>query len=156
LESQTRTCEVNFPSKFLTELEAFPQVLRTLLAAELAAGNQIVEIGHGFPAPPAGAYVKLARPLSTRPRVSGEGIDFYDRNGSLYSGEFPDAKRFYFLLKPPHPPEPEPNMDAIREALRARQSGMPKEEPTATAQRPRARSTRRSKKVLAAPAKHTP
>src|SRR5262249_33247684 len=44
----------------------------------------------------------------------------YDRNSSIYSGEFTDAKRFYFVLEPPDPPPPEPNMDAIREAAQGK------------------------------------
>lgn len=99
------------------ELSLFPPVLRDLLAAELAAGNTIVEIGHSFPAPPAGAYVKLANRISTRVRESGDGIDFYERNHSGHSGEITDAKRFFFILEPPNPPPPEPDMDAIRAAL---------------------------------------
>jgi hypothetical protein len=110
------------PKEFLKDLEAFPVVLRRLLAAELAAGNEIAQVGHGFPAPPVGAWVKLAKPLLTRPRASSDGIDFYDRNTRSYSGEITDAKRFFFLLEPPHPPEPEPDMNAIRAAIHARQA----------------------------------
>lgn len=102
-------------------LAAFPPVLRALLDAELAAGNSIVEITGGFPAPPVGACVKLARPLGTRPRASGDGIAYYDRRSPDYSGEITDAKRFFFILEPPHPPEPEPDMHAIRAELEARQ-----------------------------------
>jgi len=91
-----------------------PLELRSLVEAELAAGNQILEVGHSFPAAPVGCYVKLARPVSTRPRASGGGIDFFDRNTSIYSGEFADTKRYFFVLEPPNPP-PEPDMDAIRE-----------------------------------------
>lgn len=99
------------------ELAAFPPPLRTLVEAELAAGNTIVEIGHSFPAPPAGAYFKLARKVTTRPRTSVDGLDFYDRNTSLHSGEFTDTRRFHFVLEPPNPPPPEPDMDAIRQAM---------------------------------------
>ena len=113
---------MKFPKQFEKELEAFPPILRRLLEAELNAGNEIKEIGHSFPAPPAGAYVKLSKPLSTRPRASSRGIDYYDRNSSLYSGEITDAKRFYFLLEPAHPPQPEPDQDAIRAALWAKQA----------------------------------
>ena len=98
------------------ELAKFPPVLRALIEAELAAGNTIEEIGHSHPAPPVGAYFKLTNKVSTRPRTSGGGIDFYDRNSSIYSGEFTDAKRFFFILEPPNPPPPEPDMDAIRKA----------------------------------------
>jgi len=101
--------------------DAMPAALRALLVAELAAGNAVVEISSGFPAPPVGACVKLAHPLRSRPRASGDGITYYNRNNSEYSGEITDAKRFYFLLEPPNPPEPEPDMDAIRAKLRASQ-----------------------------------
>ncbi len=93
-----------------------PEMLRALLDAELAAGNSVEEIGHSFPAPPIGAYFKLTQPLLTRPRASGEGLDYRARNSSLSSGEITDAKRIYFLVEPPAPPPPEPDMDAIRAA----------------------------------------
>lgn len=111
---------MNLTAEQQEELAKFPPVLRALIAAELAAGNSIVEVGHSFPAPPAGAYFKLANKVGTRPRASGDGIDFHDRNGSLYSGEFTDAKRFYFILEPPRPPEPEPDLDALRAERDAR------------------------------------
>lgn len=98
------------------QLAQFPAALRALVDAELAAGNSILEIGAGHPAPPVGACLKLAKKVSTRPRASGNGLSFYERNSSLYSGEFTDATRFYFVLEPPNPPPPEPDMDAIRKA----------------------------------------
>lgn len=96
------------------ELGQFPVALQALVKAELNAGNSVIEVGHSFPAPPVGAYVKLANQVSTRARATGAGLDFYDRNSSIYSGEFTDAKRFFFVIEPPHPPPPEPDMDAIR------------------------------------------
>lgn len=107
---------MNLTTEQQRELAQFPAVLRALIEAELAAGNSIIEVGHSFPAPPAGAYFKLANKISTRSRVSGDGIDFYERNSSIYSGEFTDAKRFYFILEPPNPPPTEPDMDAIRKS----------------------------------------
>jgi hypothetical protein len=107
-------------SNHAQELAAFPAVLRSLIDAELAAGNEIVEIASSFPAPPAGAYVKLRDKVSTRERTSGDGLDFYERNSSLYSGEFTDAKRFYFVIEPPDPPPSESDMNAIRAALAAK------------------------------------
>jgi hypothetical protein len=98
------------------ELAPFPAALTALVETELAAGNTIVEIGGGHPAPPVGACVKLANQVSTRPRASGDGLDFYERNSSSYSGEFTDGKRFFFVLEAPNPPPPEPDMDAIRRA----------------------------------------
>jgi len=100
----------------LKDIEAMPAELRRLVKEELAAGNEILEVGHSFPAAPVGCYVKLARPVSSRPRASSEGIQFFDRNTSVYSGEFADSNRYFFVLEPPNPPPPEPDMDAIREA----------------------------------------
>lgn len=103
------------------ELAKFPPALKALIEAELAAGNTILQIVGGFPAPPAGACVKLARKVSTRPRGSGDGLDFYERNYPGYSGEFTDAKRHFFVLEPPLPPPPPPDMDALRAQREARQ-----------------------------------
>lgn len=102
-------------------LTAFPRELRELVEAELEAGNSIVEIAGTFPAPPSGAYAMLRNPVSTRPRASAAGVRFFERNSSKYSGEFSDAGRVYFVLEPPLPPPPEPDMDAIREELAARE-----------------------------------
>lgn len=107
---------MKIPRQFLKDADKMPPPLRSLLEAELAAGNQVVEVGHSFPAPPAGAYFKLARPITTRPRESGDDLHFYDHDTPYYSGEFTDSKRFFFILEPPHPPPPEPDMDAIRAA----------------------------------------
>ena len=65
--------------------------------------------------------MKLGKQVSTRLRESDEQIDFYERNNSSYSGEFTDAKRFYFVLEPPDDPEPYPDIDAIRAEMEARQ-----------------------------------
>ncbi len=99
------------------ELNCFPAVLRALIELELAAGNSIIEIGHSFPAPPVGAYCKLANKVSARPRESGAGVDFYERNNSSYCGEFTDEKRYYFVLEPPNPPRPDSDMGVIRKQL---------------------------------------
>lgn len=104
------------PESSRKDVEAMPAALRALLEAEIAAGNDVIEVGHSFPAPPVGAYFRLAKPLQSRAQESGDGIVYYDRNSSLYSGEITDEKRYFFLLEPPHPPEPEPDMDAIRAA----------------------------------------
>lgn len=112
------------------ELAHFPEVLRALVEAEVAAGNAIEEIGHSFPAPPVGAYVKLAKKVVTRARASAGGVDFYERNCSSYSGEFTDTHRFFFVLEPANPPPPEPDMDAIRAAMQG-----PRDELTRLAER---------------------
>jgi hypothetical protein len=103
----------------LAEFQNFPEPLRKLVEEELRAGNQVLEFGHGFPAAPCGAYIVLASPVSTRPRESNNELTFYDRNANNYSGEFTDAKRHFFVLEPPHPPQPTPDMQAIRAKIDA-------------------------------------
>jgi hypothetical protein len=61
-----------------------------------------------------GAFVLLTNPISTRARQSGGDLRFRAVNSSLYSGEFTDERGFYFILEPPLPAPPEPDMDAIR------------------------------------------
>ena len=95
-------------------LQVFPPALRVLIDAELAAGNEVTEVSSSFPAPPAGAYARLARSVTTRPHDSSGGLSYRARNTSLYSGEWTDENRFFFVLEPPLPPPPEPDMDAIR------------------------------------------
>jgi hypothetical protein len=104
----------SIPPQFRRDADAFPRVLRALLDAELAAGNQIAEAGHSFPAPPAGAYFMLTKPVGTRPRASGDGLEFRDFNSSLYSAWFTDDRGFFYLLEPPLPPRPEPGTAAGR------------------------------------------
>jgi hypothetical protein len=104
------------PPEFGKDADAFPPALRDLLDAELAAGNTIAKAGYTFPAPPAGAYFIMAGPVTTHPRESGGGLKFRDFESSLYSGSFTDERGFYFILEPPLPPPPEPDMDAIRAA----------------------------------------
>ena len=101
---------------YAAELKAMPANLRTLLEAELAAGNEIAEVGHSFPAPPVGAYFKLTKPLQTGANSLPKGLHYHDRKGSSYSGTVTDEVGYFLLLEPPHPPEPEPDMDAIRAA----------------------------------------
>ena len=108
---------MDFLSRNGEDLERFPKVLQKLVEDEIEAGNQIVEFGHGFPAAPCGAYIKLARPVSTRERVATNEVNFYDRNMPTYSGEFTDSTRHFFVLEPPHPEEAPPDMEAIRAAL---------------------------------------
>lgn len=97
-------------------IDAFPPALRALLEAELGAGNAIVEAGQGSPAPPVGAWARLARPVTTRPRTATPEVGFRNRQSSLWSGEWTDPRGFFFVLEPPEPPPPMPDMDAIRRA----------------------------------------
>lgn len=112
---------MSIPKEHEKEFAQFPAVLRELVTAELAAGNTIAEFSHGFPAAPCGAYIILGREVTTRPRVKTPELHFYDRDCGNYSGEFTDDKRHFFVLEPPHPPKPEPDMDAIRAELEAKQ-----------------------------------
>ena len=112
---------MNIPEEFAERFAAFPLKLRNLVLAEIAAGNSIVEISGGFPAPPVGAWLKLAKHASTRPRQSARGVDFYEHNSASYSGEFTDAKRFFFVLEPALPPPPEPDMNTLRAEMKAKQ-----------------------------------
>lgn len=107
---------MDIPKDFEQDWAKFPAALRSLVEAEVAAGNAVIEFGHGSPAPPVGAYVMLAGPVRTRPRASTPEISFYERNSSIYAGEFHDGKRWFFVLEAPLPPPPEPDMDALRAA----------------------------------------
>jgi hypothetical protein len=108
--------EMHLPAARLAELERFPPALQALLAAELASGNTLLDIGHAFPAPPVGAYALLAQPVSTRPRAPSGGLRFRERNNGTCLGEFSDADRHFLVLEAPRAPEPLPDMDAIRAA----------------------------------------
>ncbi|MBK8948425.1 MAG: hypothetical protein IPM68_06075 [Flavobacteriales bacterium] len=102
---------------FRQQLAEFPAPLRELVEAEIQAGNSIVAIENGFPAAPCGASVKLAKAVQDERRRSVGEVSFYARNNSSYAGEFTTEQRHFFVLEPPLPPEPPPDMDAIRKAL---------------------------------------
>ncbi|MCW5770513.1 MAG: hypothetical protein KIT16_02670 [Rhodospirillaceae bacterium] len=95
-------------------LADFPMALRALIEAECAAGNAVIEIGHGFPAAPIAAFARLERPVATRPRTSAGELRFYQRNSSLWSGEWTDAQGYYFVLEPPVEPPPPPDPETLR------------------------------------------
>lgn len=120
---------MNLPPPFREEAERLPPLLRALLEAELAAGNSIAEVGHSFPAPPAGAYFKLSARVTSRPHESGGGLTFRAVNGSAYSGFFTDEGGFYFIVEPPLPysevdesprPAPPPRVEPDPESALAR------------------------------------
>jgi len=112
---------MSIPAEFAKQFAAFPECLRKLVEAELAEGSSILEVCNGFPAAPCGACLKLAKKVAASRRNCEGGVDFYERNNSDYFGEFTTAERHFFVLEPPNPPEPEPDMNAIREALEARE-----------------------------------
>lgn len=99
------------------QIADFPAPLRALVEAELEAGNTIVAIENGFPAAPCGASVKLAKAVGAERRRSVGEVVFYARNNASYAGEFTTEQRHFFVLEPPLPPEPYPDMDAIRKAM---------------------------------------
>jgi len=124
---------MSIPPEFRRDADQLPPSLCALLEAELAAGNSVAEVGHTFPAPPAGAYFKLAAPVSTRPHESGGGLTFRALNNSLCSGFFGDDRGFYFIVEPPLAPPPVPDMDAIRAAHASKSSPPPFESDPNTA-----------------------
>lgn len=137
---------MNLSSEYRADAASLPAALRALLEAELAAGNSITEVSHSHPAPPVGACFMLARRVTTRARASGDGLSFYERNSSLYSGEFTDAQRFFFILEPPLPAPAEPDMDAIRTLVNTVPA---KSAADATVKRVAARTPRNTKHTLA-------
>lgn len=102
-------------------LTRFPPELQALVAAELAAGNTITETGHSHPAPPVGAFVKLARKVTTASSAQRAALRHRERlHSNSHGGEFSDAPGHFWVLEPPLP-QSVPDMDAIREALNARE-----------------------------------
>ena len=112
---------MEIPAPFAKEIAAFPAALHQLIVEELEAGNSIVELARTFPAPPDGAYVKLAKLVTTRARASAPDVNFREWNSLSHAGEFTDARRCYFVLEPPHPPAIEKNMDSIRAEVDVRE-----------------------------------
>jgi len=96
------------------DYNGLPTLLRELLDAELAAGNEIAEVQHGYPAAPIGASFLLSGPVRSRPRQENGDLIFRERNSSLHSGEFTVAPRYFFILEPPLPEPDYPDMDALR------------------------------------------
>jgi hypothetical protein len=115
---------MSVPAEFSQEFAKFPPPLQQLVEAELQAGNAVVAIEHGFPAAPCGASVKLARAVKDERRKSTGEVKFYARNNSDYAGEFTTEPRHFFVLEPPLPPEPAPDMDAIRAAAQGKPDAM--------------------------------
>ncbi len=100
-------------------IDRLPAALRAVLANELAAGNAITETHGGFPAPPIGACVCLEKRITTRRPDATDGLRHRARNSSLSAGELSDSQGHYFLVEPPVPEPPPPDMNAIRGAAGA-------------------------------------
>lgn len=79
------------PPAFRKDVDALPPLIRQLLDAELAVGNELISVSHTFPAPPVGVALVLARPIPTRRRASGDGFRFREGNNSQYNGSFTDS-----------------------------------------------------------------
>lgn len=118
--------------------EQLPSVLRSLLEAELAAGNEVTALESGFPAPPAGFCLMLEHPLQTRWKSEYPDLIYREwPNWKGYRG-VTDLTGHFFLLEPPLPPLQDPVMrygpDGIASAP-GRAS--PQEAPTRPSTRPR-------------------
>lgn len=105
-----------FPEPYRSELSAFPEPLLALLAGELQAGNELTEVGAGFPAPPVGGCAKLASNVTTHPAADAGTLRYREWPNWIYTSGFTDERGHFFILNPPPPPPPEPDMDAIRAA----------------------------------------
>jgi hypothetical protein len=88
------------PSAVEHAVAQLPAELRAALDAELDAGNTIADTGTGFPAAPAGCWIKLSGPFRTTANVP-DGTRYYARGTPQYAEEMHDARRHFFLLSPP-------------------------------------------------------
>lgn len=105
---------MQIPRHLQADAALLPTVLRDLLAAELAAGNEVAEVFYGFPVAPVGVGIRFVRPLSVPVPANTAGITpcrFPNWDGS--SG-YSDAPGHSFLLGPPVVPPDPPPMDEIR------------------------------------------
>lgn len=107
------------PDDVSAEIAMLPAPLRALVEAELEAGNEVAELLHGFPGVPAGAGVRLARPISLSARPispASAGVRLCRFPGWDGSVGFSDEAGHSFVLGPrAAPPEPS-TPDAVREA----------------------------------------
>jgi hypothetical protein len=93
-----------------TAWAGLPPPLLALLEAERAAGNRVLSVEYGFPAPPAGFCVQLERPVSTRPEQARDGLEYRQWPNWKGAHGYTDAKGHHFLLNPPLPPPSDPVM----------------------------------------------
>lgn len=101
------------PGHFNADVARLPPALRALLEVELAAGNEIAEVIHGFPVAPVGVGIRLVRPLSPARTAETRGIKprrFPNWDGS--SG-YSDEVGHSFLLGPPRAPPEAPGGDEL-------------------------------------------
>lgn len=109
---------MKIPGDVLAEIAKLPAALRAVVEAELAAGNEVAEVLHGYPVPPAGVGIRLVHPLSvplTSPAAGIRPCQFPAWDGS--SGYSDDPKHNFVLGPgPPGAPSDPPGMDEIRDA----------------------------------------
>ncbi|HLU40367.1 MAG TPA: hypothetical protein VK081_13360 [Planctomycetota bacterium] len=98
-------------------LAMMPAPLAALVRAELAAGNEVVEVGRAVPAPSVIAFVKLAQPVTTRPRASGQGVVFEEGEGALRGGAFRDDAGRFFVLEACAPAPAEGALERFRRSM---------------------------------------
>jgi hypothetical protein len=104
---------MKLPDDVLAEIAKLPATLRAVVEAELAAGNEVAEVLHGPPVPPAGVGIRLARPLSAPLASAAAGMrpcQFPAWDGS--SG-YSDELKHSFVLGPSGATSDSPRMDAI-------------------------------------------
>jgi len=108
--------EMKLPDDVLAEITKLPAALRTIVEAELAAGNEVAEVLHGHPVPPAGVGIRLVHPLSvplTSPAAGIRPCRFPAWDGST---GYSDEPKHNFVLGPPGAPSDPPGMGEIRDA----------------------------------------
>src|SRR5690606_35695551 len=98
-------------------LAMMPAPLAALVRAELAAGNEVVEVGRAVRAPSVIAFVKLAQPVTTRPRASGQGVVFEEGEGALRGGAFRDDAGRFFVLETCAPAPAEGALERFRRSM---------------------------------------
>lgn len=101
--------------EFRSVLDRFPSGLKTLIEAEVAAGNRILHAGAGHPAPPVGEQVMFAEELKTREKNAKDGLRFHERESSSHHQEITDDQGLFWVLTAPLPPPPLPDMNRIRD-----------------------------------------
>ncbi|MFO0706355.1 MAG: hypothetical protein U0412_05840 [Nitrospira sp.] len=105
---------MQIPPHMQADAALLPPALRAVLAAELAAGNEIADVLHGFPVAPVGVGIRMARPLSVPVPAGTIGLApcrFPNWDGS--SG-YSDEPGHSFLLGPPVAPPDPPPMEEVR------------------------------------------
>lgn len=106
----------SIPARFEADVARLPPPLRVLLKAELAAGNEIAEVLHGFPVAPVGVGIRLVRPLSIPVLAGTAGIIPCRLPNWDGSSGYSDEPRHSFLLGPSVVTPDPPRMDEIRAA----------------------------------------